>query len=519
MEGSSDGFRAAPAVDLAHIRPFHIGSAEVRPASREVACGSLRESLEPRVMQVLVTLARARGAILSRDDLIAACWDGRAVSDDAINRVLSRLRALARKFEAFQIETVVKVGYRLVGQVEGLPAGLSIWAQVEELPGRALGRRGLIAGSAAAVLIGTAGFLSWRPWQHRPPREAVDLFRRGEMAQREGMLDQTRQAISFFEQAVKIDPSYAEAWGALSLSYDHLLEGSSDPETVSLPARIRSAAGRALQLDPDNADAQLALVSIPPTYRHWVSKESALRRLAERFPRHWLVQGRMAVLLYQVGRLNDGFEFHKKALAIDPMLPIAYATLAQAMASAGRLQEAQALLDQAHERWPAHPILWQIHYDYLLFSGRPESAAAFIMDPDSLPSGFGPAEVNPRLSLARAVETRQLADIEASIDDYRRMAQTDVANIPYSAAIFSLLGRLDLTFGSLERYYFNSGRFGAPSAPIGPYTRRSTDFLFAPAMAPARSDPRFTDLVRRIGLEAYWIQTGSTPDYRRQTPI
>jgi DNA-binding winged helix-turn-helix (wHTH) protein len=335
MEGSSDGFRAAPAVDLAHIRPFHIGSAEVRPASREVACGSLRESLEPRVMQVLVTLARARGAILSRDDLIAACWDGRAVSDDAINRVLSRLRALARKFEAFQIETVVKVGYRLVGQVEGLPAGLSIWAQVEELPGRALGRRGLIAGSAAAVLIGTAGFLSWRPWQHRPPREAVDLFRRGEMAQREGMLDQTRQAISFFEQAVKIDPSYAEAWGALSLSYDHLLEGSSDPETVSLPARIRSAAGRALQLDPDNADAQLALVSIPPTYRHWVSKESALRRLAERFPRHWLVQGRMAVLLYQVGRLNDGFEFHKKALAIDPMLPIAYATLAQAMASVG----------------------------------------------------------------------------------------------------------------------------------------------------------------------------------------
>ncbi len=105
--------RAGP-VDLAHIRPFHIGPVEVRPASREVVRGARRETLEPRVMQVLVTLASVGGQIMSRDDLIAACWEGRAVSDDAINRVLSRLRALARTFGAFQLETIVKVGYRLV---------------------------------------------------------------------------------------------------------------------------------------------------------------------------------------------------------------------------------------------------------------------------------------------------------------------------------------------------------------------------------------------------------------------
>ena len=109
-------------VDLAHIRPFRVGPVEVRPATLEVVGGERRELLEPRVMQVLVALAQAGGEILSRDDLIAACWEGRAVTDDAINRVLSRLRALARTFGGFEIETITKVGYRLIGDGFDAPA-------------------------------------------------------------------------------------------------------------------------------------------------------------------------------------------------------------------------------------------------------------------------------------------------------------------------------------------------------------------------------------------------------------
>jgi len=109
-------------IDLAHVRPFRLGDAEVRPASREVVRGEQSEVLEPLVMQVLIALASARGEILSRDDLIEACWGGRAVTDDAINRVVSRLRALGRAFETFEVETITKVGFRLVGQVSGLEA-------------------------------------------------------------------------------------------------------------------------------------------------------------------------------------------------------------------------------------------------------------------------------------------------------------------------------------------------------------------------------------------------------------
>jgi DNA-binding winged helix-turn-helix (wHTH) protein/Tfp pilus assembly protein PilF len=507
--------RSGPAeVNLAHARPFRVGPAKVRPATREVIVGARREVLEPRMMQVLVALVEANGGILSRDDLVLSCWAGRAVTDDAINRVVSRLRAVGRRFGAYRIETIVKVGYRLLPEGRDQSFSSQIADVAGSEPGSELNRRTLIVGGVATVAIGAAVAIGLRSPRHRPPSEARDLFERGELAQREGMLDETRQAISFFEQAVRIDPSYAQAWGALALSYDHLLEGAPDSEAASLPGRIRSAASRALQLDPANADARLALASIPPTYRNWLAKESVLRALARRFPRHWLIHGRLAGLLYQVGRFNDGIQFHKMALAIDPMLPIAYASMAQAMLNVDRLQEAQALLDRAHQLWPAHPVLWQSHYDFLIFSGRPAAAAAFLMDPDSLPSGFGATEVQPRMRVARALQTRSPADIEQSVDDYRNMAVVDVAAIPYSAAMFSLLGRPDLTFGSLDRYYFNLGNFGR-SAPISTYTRRTTDWLFSPALAAVRSDPRYESLLLKTGLEDYWRRTRSRPDFRR----
>ena len=510
MERASNASYANAERNLAHIRPFRVGSAQVRPATREVVCGARREILEPRMMQVLVALADANGEILSRDDLVALCWGGRAVTDDAINRVLSRLRIVGRRVGAYRIETIVKVGFRLV------PTGADRLHGTADAPGASDGgridRRTILGGAAALGAIATAALLLHRS-SHRPSSEARDLFERGELAQREGMLDETRQAISFFEQSVQIDPSYADAWGALALSYDHLLEGAPDTEVAGLPERIRSAAARALQLEPSNADAQLALASIPPTYRNWAWKESALRALARRFPRHWLIHGRLAVLLYQVGRFSEGIEFHKQALAIDRMLPIAYASMSQAMLNAGRLQEAQAQLDRAHQLWPAHPVLWQTRYDFLIFSGRPDAAASFIGDPDSLPSGFGAPEVAPRLRLARALETRLPADIETSIDDFHKSALADVAAIPYSAAIFSLFDRFDLTFDSLERYYFNIGTFGR-SAPISKFTRRTTDWLFSPPMAQVRPDARFGSLLKRTGIADYWSASHTLPDFR-----
>ena len=104
-------------IDLATATPFRIGALCVEPALRQVSTTATdAETLEPRVMLVLVALARAEGGIVSRDQLIEQCWDSRIVGDDSINRVISRLRKLAGVHgdALFSIETISKVGYRLV---------------------------------------------------------------------------------------------------------------------------------------------------------------------------------------------------------------------------------------------------------------------------------------------------------------------------------------------------------------------------------------------------------------------
>lgn len=98
---------------LADEPDFDLGSLRVRPSTREVAGAGSTELLEPRVMQVLVALARRRGAVVSRGDLVQACWGGRAVGDDAINRCIQALRRLAQGGGGFAIHTVKRVGYRL----------------------------------------------------------------------------------------------------------------------------------------------------------------------------------------------------------------------------------------------------------------------------------------------------------------------------------------------------------------------------------------------------------------------
>lgn len=101
-------------VVLADEPDFSLGQLQIRPSSREVvAAGGDREILEPRVMQVLVVLARRRGQVVSRDQLIDECWAGRVVGEDAINRCIARVRRLAEAYGGFSIETIARVGYRL----------------------------------------------------------------------------------------------------------------------------------------------------------------------------------------------------------------------------------------------------------------------------------------------------------------------------------------------------------------------------------------------------------------------
>jgi DNA-binding winged helix-turn-helix (wHTH) protein/TolB-like protein len=100
-------------VNLARQPDFVLGGAEVQPSSREIVFAGMRETVEPRVMQALVALARRRGEVVSRDELIQQCWDGRIVGEDAINRCLAKVRRLTERMQGVALETIPRVGYRL----------------------------------------------------------------------------------------------------------------------------------------------------------------------------------------------------------------------------------------------------------------------------------------------------------------------------------------------------------------------------------------------------------------------
>jgi len=150
-------------IDLADEPAFDLGEMRVLPAERAVVVDGDRRELQPRVMQVLLALAKASPDVLSRDKLVELCWDGRIVGDDSINRCVLALRHLAREFtpQPFVIETVPRVGHRLVAS--------ETVAKVE--PEFAGSRRPRIFGAVAALLailavtalLGRPNLWPWRP--------------------------------------------------------------------------------------------------------------------------------------------------------------------------------------------------------------------------------------------------------------------------------------------------------------------------------------------------------------------
>jgi hypothetical protein len=104
----------AKAIDLAVAAAFDLGRGRVDPKALCFETPSKVFRLQPQAVKVLVALHDKSGEVVTRDELINLCWDGRIVGDDVINRCISLLRPLAAADGNFKIETIPRSGYRLV---------------------------------------------------------------------------------------------------------------------------------------------------------------------------------------------------------------------------------------------------------------------------------------------------------------------------------------------------------------------------------------------------------------------
>src|SRR5690348_9331755 len=163
-------------IDLGRETDFALGALRVHPSTCEVEAAARRETMQPRAMQVLVALARAKGTVVSRDQLIQLCWDGRIIGEDAINRAVAKVRAVAALIDppAFELETIPRVGFRLKVTEPEKDASPSPSTMTAIPPAQApifslIRWRPLVLGIAVAAILAMVLFaVFWRGQTHAP---------------------------------------------------------------------------------------------------------------------------------------------------------------------------------------------------------------------------------------------------------------------------------------------------------------------------------------------------------------
>lgn len=385
-------------IDLARAEPFSLGALVVRPATREVRAGDEAETLQPRIMQVLVALASRVGEVISRDELIRTCWDGQVVGDDAINRCIAKLRQLGETHGAFEIATIARVGYRLD------------------------------AAEAAATQHAATPVLAVLPFENLSSDPEMQFFSDGvseeilvAAARIEGLRTIGRATSFFFRGAAKVR-------AAAELKATHVLDGSvrrsgdrvriaaqlteTQAHTIlwsqnyerslvdvfviqdEIASEVAVALHRAFAASPQVAVDPLALdcfLQARDRYRnsHARASDAVLALLEEavvRAPDYapaWALLARVREMNAMERRAKDlplhagtPREALKRALALDPACVPALVSLAQLEPSCGRFMERERLFLQARAAAPGDAEAMNAMSFFLQSVGRCREATA-----------------------------------------------------------------------------------------------------------------------------------------------
>ena len=493
----------APAnrLNLAHEAPFHLGELRVEPALRLVSNGETSEIIEPRVMKLLVALHAAGGQILSRDDLVEQCWDGRIVGENAIQRAISQARKIADGIgeRSFDIETIRGVGYRLRTNSCTNAAG-----QKGSRDGRAtlrISRRIAVAAAGASAVAAAGGFVLFGSLADAPSEMARKLYAQGEAARREQDGDVTgEQAVAFYSKAVEDSPGFAAAWSGLALAHCDLLEVTSTDQLERVATLATSAAARSLELDAANVNARLAQLLVRPPFRRWKPAQAELESLSKDDRRNWLIQSTLGKLAADIGDFDAAIGHYRQALDLEPLLPRVFGCLAYASWAAGRLHDAAQLLEEGVERWPRSWWLWNIRFQFLAFEGQTAAAARHVANDSRTPWNLAADGIPKRLQLIRALESRNADDMARSRQAYLDEGRHEDWPVRNATLALGALGAYDELFELLRGFYLGAGRY---PKRINRYSRRPTYFLFLPPMRPVHSDPRFAALLAAIGLDRF----------------
>jgi TolB-like protein len=187
--------------------------------------------------------------------------------------------------------------------------------------------------------------------------EAYDLFLKARLALGDTLQDSTLSdtAVHLLEEAVALDPSYAQAWALLAVAHGDYYWFRADPSPTRLD-RMKAALDRAFELQPDLPEARLALAAY--YYRGFYDYPKALEQL-ERvrsvLPNDAFVHVALGLTYRRLGRYDDSILSFRRATDIDPWQENAWALGMETANSSGRYAEADRLEPELARRFPDHP--------------------------------------------------------------------------------------------------------------------------------------------------------------------
>lgn len=311
--------------------------------------------------------------------------------------------------------------------------------------------------------------------------DAYELLLKGHFARARGSANDRKNAGDYFARAIALDPSYALAHADLSDIYRSLAGGSLVNPAEYLP-KARSAAERALQLDEHLPEGHYALANLMTYAWQWEDAEREYKRAIALNPNLALAHRWYAAYLRLVGRHGEAIAEITRARALDPLSPGVNATVGFVLASARRHDEAIATLTKTIELDADYP------YSYLFlgstYAAQRKYTEAIAAYQKAIARGLDTPATQIALgaAYAHAGDTRQARALLA-----RLRTRTDHVSPGELAMLYAALGEREQAFALLAKAY------EARDIQLQ-YLGVNTGF------DPLRSDPRFQDLLRRVGL-------------------
>jgi serine/threonine protein kinase/tetratricopeptide (TPR) repeat protein len=314
-------------------------------------------------------------------------------------------------------------------------------------------------------------------------RAAYQFYLQGRYQWNKQTLAGLEESIDYFQQAVQKDPRYALAYAGQADSYAQLADFNVLPTREVLP-KVKSAAAKSLELDEAGAEAHTSLAWARFHEWDWAGAEKEFKRAIELNPSYPTAHSWYGEYLMVQGRFDDALAEINRAAELNPLSPALNLALGYRFYYARQYPEAvgqiQKTLAMDATFVPAHVYLGRAYEQ----KGTYPEAIAEMRKALELSEG----DTNELAALGHAYAVaHQEGEAKKILDQLKDRSQQTYVQPSSIAVIHVGLGDKNQAFDWLQKAYDD----------------RSAGLLYLkvdPAFDSVRSDPRFIDLLRRIGL-------------------